>query len=548
MIKKVFALFIVIVLCLSMCACRQDGDGQTDPTTLGTTEPTQNTQPTKVTTTPPETTVPPETTEVTEPTEPTTEPPTEPPVSNLSVADWQLEEPEYLSYAEYYSVKREFTTTWLSNNPTEWVKGSRKFTVNNEDGLCSVYCEETNEHYYIPRQDGLADYAYMGANGYHGYFQKIDSFIQVDLATGERKVLLEGQTIRIGVVRDNLVLYYLSTADGELTLGRCYLPTGQQDTCVKMTGEYYGLGLNAIYSTKDLLVFTMYNPDLIELIKAELANPNSQYKKMWVNQGENCYDYSEFWEAEDGVARILNEPLLVHHIQDTSGIRAFLQCTYTQTLGTLTMKTGIIDNCFHGSGYPHDHFNPEITTAEPVEVIMGQKKDLLNQTPEIFSTPSMQGDILLLPDVNSNSYLYVKTDGDYKKVTDIPVSMAVNGGYGAICISADKKSVFAINYEDGKTVEIYRSAENEITAYDRIFDFGFNHEMPWFIIRDGDALVNLDLIENKSQELVRHQYIQPYYYIDPGKTTLYFEICVGLYGTGYTIDIETGELRDHYRL
>ena len=544
--RRLFALLLVLALCLSICACKkadnQEATGITEPTHLAeTTETTQKTNITKPT-------KPTEPAKVTEPTPPTESVPTEPPASNLSVVDWQLEEPAYLSYGEYFSVKRDFTVTWLNENPTEWVKGNRKFTVENKDGLWSVCCEETDEHYYIPQQDGLANYSYMGANGYHGYFKKIDSFIQVNLATGDKKVLLEGQQIRVGIVRDNLVLYYLSTVDGELTLGRCYLPTGQQDTCVKMSGEFYGLGLSAVYSTEDLLVFSMYNPDMIELIRTELANPNSQYKKMWVNQGKDCYDYSDCWEAEDGIAQILMHPLLVNHIQDTSGIRAFMQYTYTQTLGTLTKKTGIIDNCFHGSGYPHDHFNPEITTAEPVEVIMGRKKDLLNQVPEIFSTPSMQGDILLLPDVDSNSYLYVKTDGDYRKIVDIPVSLAVNGGRGAICISADKKSVLAINYEDGKLVEIYRSTGNEITAVDRVFDFSFNREMPWFIIRDGNILVKLDLIENKSQELVRHQYIQPYYYIDSGSTTLYFEICVGLYGTGYTIDMETGELHNRYRL
>lgn len=536
MLKKVFALFMVIVLCLSMCACRQDGDGQTDPTTSGTAETTEASKATENT----------ENTKATNPTE-TTES-TEPPVSNLSVADWQLEEPEYLSYEEYFSVKREFTITWLSNNPTEWVKGNRKFTVKNEDGMRSVFCEETDEHYYIPQQDGLADYSYVGANGYHGYFGKIDSFIQVNLATGEKKVLLEGQQIRIGVVRDNLVQYYLSMVDGKLTLGRCYLPTGECEIFAEIPGEFYGLGFNTIYNTTDPLVFSMYNPDMIDLLKSELANPNSQYKQMWVNNGETCWDYSEIWEAEDGLLQMLRRPALIHRIQDASGVRAFLQYTYDPADGSLTKKAGIIDNCFHGSGYPHDHFNPEVTTAEPVEVIMGQKKDLLNQVPEIFTTPSMQGDILLLPDVNSNSYLYVKTDGDYKKVTDLPVSMAVNGGYGAICISADKKSVFAINYEDGKTVEIYRSAENEITAYDRIFDFRFNHEMPWFIIRDGDTMVKLDLIENYSQELVRHQYILSRYYIDAGKTTLYFDVAVGLYVSGFTIDMETGELREQYRL
>ena len=546
--RRLFALLLVLALCLSICACKkadnQETTGITEPTNLagttGNTQKIENTKPSE----PAKITEPTKPTEPSKPTEPT---PTEPPVEELSVSDWQLEKPNYLSYEEYFSVKRKFANVSTTQSPNEWMKNGQKYCFDKEFPSYKsflVECYETDAVYVIPNSDAYAKYYVAGADGHYGYLYNENQFVRLDLATGEAEVLLSGQNfasydiypcINIYLV-DNLIVYYASNVDNQLTIGRLYMPTLKNEILYSTQGEFYNVALGHPKNTQSI-VWSMLNPEFISYLKAELADPNSKIQK------GNDYDLSEIWKSEDAFTRIIQTPGMQHVLQDAGNIRALMMCTYDLSTKKLTKQTGVVDNCFHGSGMPHDHFNPEVTTAEPVELVMGQWKDMLNKLPDIIVAEETATNALLLPGIDSGRYLY---GGDGKKLIDSPVSWAVDTGNGAICISADKRSVFAFSYKDMQPVEIYRSTETDINAPERIFNL--DQERKWLVIRDGDALVQMDLAAGKSRVLVRHQYIQPYYYIDHGKTTVYFEISVGLYGTGYTIDMQTGELQKHYRL
>lgn len=544
MLKKVFALFMVIVLCLSMCACKKGDDTQTDPTTLGTTEPTQNTHPTKVTeptknTEPPVTTAPPETTEVTEPTEP--------PVVELSVSDWQLEKPNYLSYEDYFSVEREFANVSSLYSPHYWIKGGQKYYFRNDFSSHErllVECYEPNAVYVIPNSEAYAKYQVAGADGHYGYLYNENQLVRIDLATGNVEKLLEGQMfgsyyviqlVNVLLV-DNLVAYYICNADNELTIGRLYLPTLNNEILYSMQGEFYHVSLT-LPQTTQTIEWAMLNPEFINYVKAELADPNSKVQK------GDYYDLSEIWKSEDAFDRIIRTPMMQHILQDEGNIRALLKFTYNLETKELTTQTGVVDNCFHGSGMPHDHYNPDITTAPKPELIMSPWTNLLNPLPDIVTADESAVNSILLPGVDSGRYLY-GTDG--KKLIDSPVSWAFDVGNGAIYISVDKQSICAINYKDGQSVELYRSAEGEITGSDNIYSLCRDRQ--WLVFCDGDVLMQIDLAAGKWRQLVSHPNIQSYYYIDYDMPTVYFEICAGLYGTGYTVNMETGELRDHYRL
>ncbi len=518
----------MVMLMLLLCACTPvDTDETTDQTTNDTTL-----SDTRETTT--------ENTENTENTEKS-------PVINLCVSDWQLEEQNYLSYEESFSTEREFANVSSPGSPTYWIKGGQKYYFVQELPLYErllVKCYENGAIYAIPDSGAYAKYNIAGADGHYGYLYNENQFLRMDLATGNVEKVLDGQDFSSYDIYpltnifllDNLVAYYASNVDNELTIGRLYLPTLKNEILYSAQGEFHNVAL-AHPQTTQFIVWTMLNPEFVSYLKAELADPNSKVQK------GDYYDLSEIWKSEGAFSRILNEPGMQLILQDEGNQRALLKCTYNLASKELTKQTGVLDNCFHGSGMPHDHYNPEVTTAEPVDLIMGQWKNLLNKLPDIAITEETETKGVLLPGVDSGRYFY---GNDYKKRIDTPVSWAVDTGSGAIYISVDKQSVFAVSYKNDQPIEIYRSAKGEITAPD--LNFNLDIERQWLVIRDGDTLVQIDLATGKSRELVRHQYICPYYYIDHGKTTVYFEICAGLYGTGYTVDMETGELREHYRL
>ena len=195
-----------------------------------------------------------------------------------------------------------------------------------------------------------------------------------------------------------------------------------------------------------------------------------------------------------------------HILQDEGNIRALLKCTYNLETKELTTQTGIIDNCFHGSGMPHDHYNPDITTAPEPELIMSPWADLQNPLPDIITTDESKVNGLLLPGVDSGRYLH---GFDGKKLIDSPVSWAFDAGNGAIYVSADKQSIFAIDYKTGESVEIYRSVEGGITASDHIHSL--RRDRQWLVFCDGNILVQIDLAAGKSRQLVSHPNMQHYY-------------------------------------
>lgn len=180
------------------------------------------------------------------------------------------------------------------------------------------------------------------------------------------------------------------------------------------------------------------------------------------------------------------------------------------------------------------------------EVIMSQWVNLKSPMPNIVTTNETDMELLRETAPVSGHYLYIKTDSGNQKLVDSSVSWSVDTGNGAIYISADKRSVYAVSYRDRNAVEIYRCANGDISAPD--YGVNLDLERQWLVIRDGDTLVQLDLAAGKSRRLVSHQNMLPHYYIDHGETTVYFEVSAGLDSTGYTIDMQTGKLTEDSRL
>ena len=473
--------------------------------------------------------------------------PVTPPVSDLAVADWQVEQPAYLSYEEYFAVEREFGDN-LFHSSDKWIKGDQvyHFQWDMKDHF-EVKCYEPTGKYAIPNSGEYRSYYTPGADGRYGYLYNDSQFLRMDLATGKTEVLLTGSSLGIRLV-DNLVLYYRSYDNNELTIGRLYLPTLKNDILYKTQGEFYGLALHTPKTNKSSLVWELWNPEFIDFLKAELANPNSKIQK-----GEH-YDFSEVWEREDAFSFILTSPMHLHYLQDAGNQRALMKCTYNLETKQLTQQTGIMDNCWHGSGYPHDHYNTEITTVPAPELIVSDWTKVAQETPFSLCLPEdsemARGKAEKLTGVDSQIYLYAKTDGDYKKIVDSPIKRAVDTGSCAIYLTANGESVIAVSYDGTQSVELYHAVHGTICD----IDLGLGKTR--LLLRDGDTLVAIDLSMVQYREVLKNQYLCEWYFDSSFKDgqsfdtdKIYFVLRAGMCFEAYIVDVKTGELKEAgYRL
>lgn len=520
--RKLLTLTLCFVLILSMFGCQPVNPADTPPETKPS-EPT-NSQPT-------------------DPTNQTTP-------QSFSVEDWQLEEPDYLSYEEYFASEREFSDRNTYRKPTEWIKGDQKFSFGYENAVqrelnkaLVVECTQTGKTYIVPDSGAYAKHEIIGADGRYGYLYNSSQFVRIDLATGQAEVLLDGlnfcgcsdySTDSVYLL-DNLVVYFASYANDELMIGRLYLPTLKQETLYQTNGEFYDLVLSRPKTNQEPVVWTLKNPVFIDYLKTELADPNSEIQK-----GEH-YDYSQLWKEQDALSKIMESPMHLHYLQDAGDQRALLKCAYNIDSREMTQQTGIMDECFHGSGYLHDHYNTDITTAPDPEVIMSQWTPI-NQTAPFELIPSADSktdaDIVVITGTDSNRYLYVKTDGDYQKIVTAPVHLVQDTGACVIYVATDRQTLMAVNYDGTHSVELYRAVNGEIS------NCKISNEAGCAVICDGDVLVEIDLVNGQYRQLVRHEHIKEYYF-DNG---IYFNVYVGMYVNGYTLDLQTGALKPGFAL
>lgn len=540
---KKYALLMIAAFALILAAC--SGAGSTEPTVIATVTP--STTQTEQTTTPTEapTTIPSQPAETTVSTEPeeTTVPTEHEQTYELTVEDWQTEEPEYLSYEDYFCVERNYA----HKSDLEWIKGNKAYKLRSwlEDPV--IICYETGERYLVPNGTLLKEYYISGADGRYAYCYNESEFLRFDLTTGQTQTLLTVKDFCGFYLRDNLVLYYATYEDNLFTVNRLYLPTMDQEMLYQQEGEFWKISLARVDSTREPLVWTMMNPEMITVLKKELSDPDSPYKT------DGQHDYSKYWEMEleEGVTAFIGNYPLLYEIQEGTGVPAFLKCAYDPVTGSYTEQTGIVDSCWFGSGYPHDHYASETPEVSEPEVIMSDWLDIAAAPdfalcPEALEKDGSEGyQIVLVTEVDSCQYLYAKTDGDYKKIVDAPVKAAIDTTLCAIYVSMDDR-VFAVSYDGTQTVELYQAVHGEIS------DAAIGTECSRLVIQDGTTLVEIDLAQLRYRELVRHEYMKNFYidsdYQDIMDIGVYFDVYVGMYVAGYTLNFETGELGGGFRL
>lgn len=564
--KYLLIIFAALVLMLTACArASEEADGGTGTPEI-TTAPTQTTaqtQPTattqQLTTKPMETTVPPTTevtvppttqpVETTQPTEPSTEPTQSTEIFTLEASAW-LQEPEYLSHEAYFAVDRTYVdsstrywgtyTTWAAMKDGEGFL----FKLLVEEAGVIIQSEAFESRYLVPDSAQYRDYGCLAADGKYGYLCSDTRILRLDLLTGEAEVILEAVEILSVRLIDKMVLHYIALDESmNAIVGRMYLPDQWSQILYQGVLEVTDLGFNTCYGNHAEISWTMMNPEFLEAMRRELADPNSPYKH------DRWYDYSDVWNSEDPVGQMLTNYYWMDGFENAIGIRAFLTMTWDPNTNTICEETGIIDSCWYGSGFPHDHYHPDETTEEnPVSTIGSWQSLTLTPWNEPMPDEGMSlgehGWYRILPNEKSEGVLYWVQDGKARILTDIPVTEVRGFDDSLICLTEDGR-VIQVSYDGAVAREVYTAKEGELQHISKI-----GNRVSFL---DGDVIVEVDLETGQYRQLMRQAYIIEAYYwgeeTEEGTAKeVYFAVRHGMFYQQYILDLSTGEIRETFFL
>ena len=448
-----FRLLVIVLLCamLFCTACHGDGSHpviETDPPTTESTEESSSAA--------------------------TTDPQPDPPV-------WYVADLTYESYEDFFGTDRTLeqyysNSTWyirqgkdLLQFGFDWTQNDRMVIQNGENG------------YLVPGSETLTDYSRIGADGHYAYLYSHKDVIRVDLFSGATEAILTCDQLLAIECYDSLVMVYLAEQAGICSISRMYLPTLTVDVIyegIPADAPLQWFSFPTVFSTQAPFHWTMLNPEMVTLLQKELSNPESIYKINSITQE----DYSSIW----GDPALTSRPGLIWDMQTRSGIPAWLQWTYDPSDGSLSEKTGIIDRCWVGSGYAHDHFDPneyDVTPVWNVSSPVSIEDILLPEEPEMMYEEDVyaymrsnyvyvDGSVYLQTEDNLLQFQFDITLKEYRFAPDAlygitPDNTLVQVRYdGTICnrlYTAEDTTLSDLVYGCGK---LYFMANNTLTEID----------------------------------------------------------------------------------
>lgn len=454
----------------------------------------------------------------------------------LKVSDWQLDV-EIVDHDAYFSEER-YYINWFVND-LEWLKerndGTYFFKAKLADAGIVISCEALSGVYTVPDSAKYAGGSLLATDGCSAWVCFAEQILRIDMATGTAEIVLKVEGLELLSVLDNAVAYYVCYDNAQnLTIGQLYLPDGHHEVLHQQQIDTYILGCDWLKSSNGTFAISMYNPEMLEAIRQELANPNSPYMK-----GDQ-FDYSEIWEQEDALDRLLGRYFWQEYFQTETGIRTYLKIYCDLSTGKVTQKTGIIDSCMYGSGYPHDHFSPEITTTdEPVASISGWRDlDLAGWNSSNYEEDF--GSYRIVADTLSRGTLCWISDGKVQIVLDTPVVAVRKADRFFICVTTDQR-ILQVSFDGGCIRELYKATNGKI---DEVSISGTH-----VFFTDGDTIMELDLENDRVRSVLQHPHLlESYFYgeeYDPaGKNRVYFAIRNGMFYQQYIVDLETGEIEE----
>ena len=234
----------------------------------------------------------------------------------------------------------------------------------------------------------------------------------------------------------------------------------------------------------------------------------------------------------------------LHYFQDTIGIRAYLTVKWDPADDSLRYFTGVIDNCWYGSDYPHDHYHPDETTEENPLPAIGPWQSL-NLDPWTGIAPRKDlsdgyGGCMIMSNEKSEGILYWNYNGFLKQLLDIPVKEAMKENAYILCLTEDNR-LLQISY-DGQTVrEVYRA------QYGDLWELSCHQDQAVFL--DGNTVIQVNLQTGEYRTLLEQDHMLEMcwwndYDEEADADELYFAVVHGMFYQQYVLNVETGEIEE----
>ncbi|MBE6958870.1 MAG: hypothetical protein E7447_06955 [Ruminococcaceae bacterium] len=558
--KRQYLPILLLAVFLLLCACAQNVTDQPE-TTPSSSSPVQlNSKPaTKPTSTP--TIIPTVVTQpTTAPTVPTTKPtaaptkPTTPPPTTQPNLDWMTSR-EIVPFEDRFKEDVPFNVS-----PTYWMDayedmdgyGRYHFAIRSYGGsvppvIIWTHSLEKDLMYYVPVESSrLDDFSVISADGKWAYLLSKDTLCKLELLTGELTTLAtkgDGDLywmvqacgvdtvciFRVDAERNIRIFYRDLHSDAEKTLYEGVLPVSSPYDFI--TDDTRGLRFNAPKSTQGTFSWYMMNPDFYEAVQKELANPESPFRKTTQQNFSKCWENPEEYPIHASTY-----PSLCDRIQDAYDIPYFIKYICDPVSGVVTKDYGIIDTCFYGTGWGHNHFDYEITKNETPEILNETPKEIPDFVKPIGEIPEAESIDWFVYSDFGYGVPYFAINDPIRKLADIPVLEMVIGPDFVYCITPEG-TIVQISYNGEICNAIY-------TSENKLYDLFYWNNGLYFI--DGSTIIRIDTMAGTYQPILRTT-LKEMYIIGEYEDRLYLGIRQGLYCQEYTFDVDAGILeRESY--
>ena len=498
---------------------------------LSTSPSTESTAPSTETTAPSQTT-------------PSETAPTEP---NLA---WYVEDLNYMSHEDFFAVER--TPTQILR-PLVWTDSHGVDCVlTGHDGL-QIF-RDGKYIFRVPNIESLdPDITLVSADGQYAYLQDGSRLFRVSLLTGETETLFTFDNI-IHLAQPFREMYYIAAEmNGTISLCRVYLPTTTLDVLydgIPARTPLDWLRILFPYGNYGIISWEGISPEMVDALYAEFSNPDSKY---YPNFGDEYNDLSAFWENPEQMRQLYRSgqagtPMI--KLQEDKNLQALWKGTYDIADGTVTQDWGIVDTCWFGSGYSHDHWNPELTAditptilnkeALPVPGMAPPSKEMAESIRQ--ETYRDANKLYIVDDIwEDNQPIFMHQSDGYRLLPNLPYVKKgvepVNCKYYTYYASADN-TLIRLDLSGNASV-IYTAKHGELE------ELCYSRGNLFFL--DGGTIVMLDTVACTSRELLTHPGSIWMYYDEENK--LYLTTTLGLAIHAYLFDYTTGVLEEtSYRL
>ena len=514
-----------------------------------------------------ETTVPMETT--TAPTETTAPEETTDPDS-LSAVDCLPDEVPVMSYEEYFTEDRRFCIGGKSANNRTWsypygdsyilYKADHSWNPTLTRGVIEVSSElfDFDNKYTVPCEKQYPEHSLLAADGKWAYLFDGTEILQVDMHTGEVRQLVSGERIFQSYICGKDLLYYACVDGDKIHIHRLYIPTMHTDCLyddissdIPWDGD--GLYLYQPESTLGNIVWKTISPEMAELMKKELADPESPYREI--------EEISFFWDIEDPfqyefpysqtVGMALTQ--LMKPLEEDTGVSSYLIGVYNpaeKTYSEYEYTADCCGACYADTDHTASWTDPVLTIGQWVDTDTLTAPDLLNTSAYPYwdvvdsdvagSTPWFDiynPYVMIYPDRFEAGQLYRNTKGVGERLTDLNVlgmKYVDSDVYGV----TDAHMLVKIDGSTGEYKDLYPAQHGRIA----MLETGSN-QMLYFL--DGDTLMQLDAAGGKVRTLVEHlgnmcdvKFREDYDDSNVLRLTVYVGDLVG----NYRLNLQTGEV------